>query len=220
MLPTSSVGRKILMALTGQVMVLFVIAHVAGNSTIYAGSINAYSAGLHGLPVLLWAVRLVMIAAVFIHVSLGIVLTIENQAAKPRDYAVTRRLRATFAGETMIWTGLVIAAFLIYHLLQFTFQVVNPEIGAAHNPDTLGRPDVFRMLVQSFQRIGISLAYLVSLVALLLHLMHGIQSSLQTWGLNSDRTLPAAETSGTLAAVILFIGYIAIPVVVMMGLIK
>lgn len=220
LIPSSTVGRKILMALTGQIMVLFVIVHVVGNSTIYLHWMNAYAAGLHALPPLLWAFRLFMITVLVTHVYFGIVLTLENRAAKPQAYRVTHHVGSTFAGRNMIWTGAFIFTFLVYHLLHFTFQITNPAIAAARHFDALGRPDVYEMVLRSFRHIGISFAYVVSMAALLLHLTHGIQSSFQTWGLNNDRSLPAIVKAGTVTATILFLGYTAIPVTIVLGILR
>ncbi len=220
MFPTSTVGRKIVMAVSGQILVIFIVFHIAGNTTSFFRALNAYVAGLYGLPVFVWGGRVVLVAAFAYHIYYGTVLKLENHEAKPQPYVMTRYLHATFAGRNQIWTGVLIAAFLIYHLLQFTFQVTNPAISAKTHPDVLGRPDVFMMVVQSFRHIGISLMYVVALAALGLHLLHGMQSSVQTWGLNNDRTLPVFEKSGTVASVILFLWYIAIPVVIVMGLLK
>jgi len=220
LLPTSPVGKKILMTITGQLMVLFVIFHFLGNSTMYAHWLNAYAAGLHAFPPFLWAIRLMMIASILLHISLGIMITLENRASKPQAYAITNHLSATFAGRNMIWSGALILSFLIYHLLQFTFQVTNPGIAAVRHLDTAGRPDVLSMVVQSFTHMGIVLVYLVSLSALLLHLTHGIQSSFQTWGLNNDRSLPLMIKAGTITAVVLFLGYVAIPLAIVLGLLN
>jgi succinate dehydrogenase / fumarate reductase cytochrome b subunit len=220
MLPTSTVGRKLLMTISGQLMVIFVIFHVLGNSTIYVNWLNAYAAGLRAFPPFLWALRLLMIASVLFHVYLGIVVTLENRASKPQVYAVTNHLSTTFAGRNMIWSGASIFSFLIYHLLQFTFQVTDPAIAAVRNLDAAGRPDVLSMVVQSFQHISTVLVYLVSLAALLLHLTHGIQSSFQTWGLNSDRSLAIMIKAGTMTAVALFLGYVAIPLVILLGILR
>jgi succinate dehydrogenase / fumarate reductase cytochrome b subunit len=219
-LPASTVGRKILMTITGQIMVLFVIVHVLGNSTIYVNWLNAYAAGLHMFPPLLWIIRLIMIASVLLHVYLGIKVTLENRASKPQAYAITNHLSATFAGRNMIWSGALIFSFLIYHLLQFTFQVTDPAIAAVRNLDAAGRPDVLSMVVQSFRHLSIVLVYVVSMVALLLHLIHGIQSSFQTWGLNNDRSLPIMIKTGTITGVFLFFGYVAIPLVIVLGILK
>ncbi len=125
------------MAVTGQVMVLFIIAHALGNSTIYFNWLNAYAEHLHDLPPLVWLYRIIMLTLFSVHVIIGIQLYLENRAAKPKAYAVQKRLSTTFAGKTMIWTGLLIASFLVYHLLHFTIQVINPEISAGANSDEL-----------------------------------------------------------------------------------
>lgn len=218
LLPKSPVGKKFLMALTGQVMLVFVILHVVGNSTIFFNRINAYAEQLHALPLLVWGNRLVMLILCSLHVVLGIQLYIENRTAKPQVYSVKKSLRATIAGRTMIWTGLVIGAFLVYHLLHFTFQVTNPEFSAVVNLDAEGRPDVFRMVVSSFRSFSISFAYVIAMTALMFHMIHGIQSSFQSIGLNNDRTMPVITRSGFIAAVILFLGYVSIPVVIVLGI--
>lgn len=220
LLPKSTVGRKILMAISGQILVIFVVFHIAGNSTIFFHRLNAYVEGLYGLPVFVWGGRVVLVLAFLLHLWYGTALKLENRAAKPAPYAVTQYVRATFAGRNQIWTGAVIAVFLIYHLLQFTFQVTNPSIAADTHPDALGRPDIFMMVVLSFRHIGIAAAYIVALAALGLHLLHGVQSSFQTWGLNSDGTLPVVEKTGMTASVILFLWYAAIPAVILTGLLK
>jgi succinate dehydrogenase / fumarate reductase, cytochrome b subunit len=219
-LPTSTVGRKIVMAITGQVLVVFIIFHVAGNSSIFFHKLNAYVAALYTLPIFVWGGRAVLVAALAFHIWYGTRLKLENHSSKPEAYALTRYLNATFAGRNMIWTGAFIFTFLIYHLLHFTFQVTNPSTAADTHPDSLGRSDVFIMVVRSFQHIDISLVYIVSLVALLLHLYHGIQSSFQTWGLNNDRTLPVTERTGMTAAIILFLWYATIPMAIFLGLLK
>ena len=218
--PTSTVGKKIVMAITGQVLVVFVIFHIAGNSSLFFHKLNAYVATLYTLPVFVWGGRIVLFAAFAFHIWYGTMLKLENNSAKPQTYAFTHYLNATFAGRNMIWTGAFIVTFLIYHLLHFTFQVTNPSIAADTHPDDLGRPDVILMVVRSFQHMDISLVYIVSLVALLLHLYHGIQSSFQTWGLNNDRSLPVIERTGMTASIILFLWYAAIPISIVLGILK
>lgn len=208
------------MSVTGLAMIFFVLVHVIGNSTIYFGSLNSYAAHLHALPFFVWAFRLTILAMFLVHSFFGIQLTLENQEAKPGSYAVTKSLSSTFAGRTMIWTGLVIIAFLVYHLLHFTLQVTNPEISSSRNLDALGRPDVASMVVNSFANSLISAVYIVSMVALGLHLSHGIQSLFQTTGLNNESLMPAIIKTGLIAAVILFLGYISIPAFVMLGILR
>jgi len=215
---TSTVGRKLLMALTGQILVIFVLFHIAGNSTIFIHKLNSYVAALYTLPLFVWGGRIVLIVAFAVHLYYGTMMKRENQAAKPQTYAVTKYLHATFAGRNQLWTGVILIFFLIYHLLQFTFQITNPAISADSHVDALGRPDVFMMVVRSFQNITICAAYVIALAALGLHLSHGMQSSLQTWGLNNERTILVFEKSGTMASVILFFWYISIPVAVVLGI--
>ncbi len=209
-----------MMAFTGQIMVLFVIIHLLGNTTVYFSSLNAYAAALRAMPLLLWLVRLVLAAALVIHVYLGIVLTLENRKAKSGPYAVSNHISATFAGRNMIWTGALIVAFLIYHLLHFTIQIISPEFAALRHPDAFGRPDVFMMVVRGFQRGGTALLYVFFMTTLLLHLTHGIQSSFQSWGLNNDRSFPVITRGGQIAATILFLGYASMPIVIVMGIVK
>ena len=219
-LPSSTVGKKIMMALTGQLLVIFIIFHIAGNSTIFFHGLNAYVTALYKLPLFVWGGRLVLLLAFVFHIWYGTILKLENHGAKPEPYAVTRYRSATFAGRNQIWTGVIVAVFLIYHLLQFTFQVTNPASAADTHPDALGRPDIFMMVVQSFRHIGISGIYILSLAALGLHLLHGIQSSFQTWGMSNDRTLPVMEKTGTAASVLLLVWYCAIPLAVVAGILK
>jgi len=216
------VGRKIVMSVSGLMMVLFVVVHLLGNTSIFGGpnGINTYAAKLHELGPLIWPYRFVMVVLFGVHVFFGIQLTLENSGAKQQTYEVSKNLSATFTGKSMIWTGLIIGAFLIYHLLQFTFQVTNPDIASVRNLDAFGRPDVFHMVVFSFQKAVVSSTYIVSLIALALHLTHGIQSSLQTLGLTNDMTFPLVVKSGKFVAVILFLGYVAIPVIIFIGVLK
>ena len=213
---SNTVGRKVMMAVTGLFMVLFVVVHLLGNSSIFAGpdGINAYAAKLHGLGPFVWISRLFLGALLALHVIFGILLTLENKAAKPGKYAVKEMAKATFAGETMIWTGLLLLAFIVYHLLQFTARVT-PDIVLGN--DAKGRVDVFTMVVSSFRVIPISLVYLAAMVALFLHLSHGIQSIFQTIGLTNDKALLQYERYGTLLAVLFLLGYCSIPVLILAG---
>lgn len=220
--PRSTVGRKIVMAISGLSMSGFLIVHLLGNSSIFTGpdGINGYAVTLHELGPLVWFLRLFMLILFSSHVFYGIQLTLENYRAKPQGYAVRRTLSATFAGKNMIWTGLVIGIFLVYHLLHFTFQVITPEVAATRHLDTAGRPDVYHMIVFSFQRSLVACVYLTAMIALVFHLAHGVQSSFQTLGLNNDRTLPVMVKSGTVAALVIFLGYIAIPLIILLGILK
>jgi succinate dehydrogenase / fumarate reductase cytochrome b subunit len=215
---SDSLGRKLVMAITGLLMVLFVVAHLLGNLSIFAGpnGINAYAEKLHSLGALVWVFRLVMLTAVLLHLVISIQITLENSAANPVKYAVDRSLRATFASRNMIWTGLILGVFIVYHLLQFTVRVT-PGLVLAN--DGLSRFDVFAMVTAAFSSAFTVLVYLVAMVALFLHLSHGIQSTFQSLGLNNERSLPAFTSGGTWLSALFLLGYGAIPVLILVGLV-
>lgn len=216
---SNMVGRKILMAVTGVMMIFFLVVHFLGNTSIFGGpdGINAYAAMLQGLGPFIWAFRFIMVAVLLSHVIFGVMLFLENRKARPVGNVRTKQLSTTFAAQNMIWTGLVIGIFITYHLLHFTFHVTNPDTAAGHLLDAAGRPDVFRMIVLSFQKTGISLVYAVSLTGLALHLSHGIQSLFQTLGLVGESMLPFLKKAGTYAALLFLIGYVSIPLAIFLG---
>jgi succinate dehydrogenase / fumarate reductase cytochrome b subunit len=213
---SNSIGRKAVVAVTGLFMVLFIVMHLLGNSSIFAGpdGINAYAEHLHGLGPFVWVFRGIMGTLLCFHVTFAILLTLENRAANPGKYAVKKMLKATFASETMIWTGLLLLAFLVYHLLQFTARVT-PDI--VLGTDAKDRFDVFTMVLSSFRITPIALAYVAAMVALFLHLSHGIQSIFQTIGLNNDKTLPQFGALGKVLSALFLVGYSAIPLLILAG---
>ncbi len=213
-LPTSSAGRQVVMAVSGFFLLLFVVGHMLGNLTLFGGpgAINSYAAKLHSLGPLLWAERLFMLAMLVIHVYFGIVLTLENRASKPDRSARQRWLRATFAGRSVIWTGLLLLAFIVYHLLHFTFHVTP---GVVTSVDAAGRFNVHAMVVNAFRSVPVSVVYVAAMVMLLLHVSHGAQSFLQTVGWNNERTLPRVEKAAKWLAWILLVGFSAIPIAIL-----
>jgi succinate dehydrogenase / fumarate reductase cytochrome b subunit len=215
---SESIGRKAVMAVTGLLMVLFVVGHLLGNLTIYAGpdGLNTYAQKLHELAPLVWGTRLVMAVSVVLHLVLGIQTTVENSAAKPDKYAVSNLLRTTFAGRTMIWTGVILGAFVVWHLLQFTFRVT-PDIVSGMDGD---RFDVFTMVVRSFEKPAIAVLYVVAVLSLFLHLSHGIQSAFQTLGLSNAFLLPRYGVGGKVLSGIFLVGFASIPVVILFSIIK
>jgi len=219
----SSIGRKLVMAATGMCLVGFVIVHLLGNSSIFVGAdgINAYAEHLHALGPIVWIFRLVLLGLFGLHIFFGIQLTLENRAARPVDYNQKKNIRTSFGAETMIYTGLAILAFAVYHLFHFTMHLTNPEISVSALPlDALGRNDVFSMMVLSFQKFFISAIYVGAMVTLLFHLSHGVQSLFQTFGVLNGNTLPVMEKIARAAAIVIFVGFISIPVSILLGLIN
>lgn len=215
---TSTVGRKVLMAITGQFLVLFIIVHLLGNSSIFIpGGINAYAEHLHALPPLVWGFRLVILCVAIIHIFFGVQLSLENRAANPDTYAVKNLKEATLSSTSMLYTGLLLLAFILYHLLQFTVRAT-PDIKVG--VDALGRVDVFGMVTNSFSHGIIAVLYIAAMVVLFLHLSHGIQSFFQTMGWNNDKSRPVFSTIGKVAAVVFLLGYASIPFVIVTGILK
>jgi len=212
----STVGRKILVAISGQTMVLFVVAHLLGNTSIFIpGGINSYAEHLHAFPPLVWGVRFVMVAMVLIHIIFGIQATLENRRANPTSYAVNKKLKTTFAGQNMIWTGILLLFFIIYHLLHFTIRVM-PDVATRLASLSAGAQfDVYSMVVGSFRNGAIGAVYVASMIVLFLHLLHGIQAFFQTMGWNNDRTLPVISRVGRVLAIIFLVGYSSIPVFIL-----
>jgi succinate dehydrogenase / fumarate reductase cytochrome b subunit len=220
-LTQSSVGRKIIMAVTGNMLIALYSVHLLGNSSLFFGSaaINAYAQKLHSLGPVVWIFRLVMLGIFAVHIFFGIQLTLENKAATPDKNVMVRRLKTGFAAETMIVSGLVLLAFIIYHLLHFTVRVTNPDIYVPIEGGG-GMVDVFYMMVNGFNSIFTVLIYVIAMGFLFLHVSHGFQSMFQTYGLSNDRTLPVMENVSKFVAVILLVGYASIPLLIIFGLVK
>lgn len=219
---TSTVGRKILMAVTGLLLIGFITVHLLGNLSIFWGAdaINAYAKHLHDLGPLVWIFRLVMLCLFAIHITFGVQLYLENRAANPEDYAIQKTLVTTFSAKTMVFTGLIILAFLLYHLLHFTVQVTNPAISATNLPLVDGHLDVFSMVVLSFQKVFIAIIYFVAMIALFLHLSHGLQSWVQTLGWSTGPSQDKVTAVGKILAIVYGLAYIAIPLFILARIVK
>jgi len=217
----SSVGRKMVVALTGVILLLFVIGHLLGNLQIYLGPewINAYSQHLRDLGPLLWMIRGFLLASVILHIYFTIQLAIENRRARPEAYLDRNYVKASWASRHMVVSGLVVLAFIIFHLLHFTARKFNPQFPLL-KLDPLNRYDVYSMMVYGFQNVYTSAFYIVGLFLLTLHLTHGSSSFFQSLGFNNERLTPKLAVGGRILAWLLFIGYVSIPIAVLLGLIK
>lgn len=205
------------MALSGGFLIVFIIAHLLGNLEVFGGpeAINAYGVLLRSVPKLLWALRIAVIVAFVVHIITSVQLSIENRAARPVKYAHKKSVAATLASRTMLWGGMALLLFLIYHLAHFTFGLTNPEQFALH--DEKGRHDVYTMMVLGFQNIYITAFYILAQIALAFHLSHGIGSAAQTFGLTTCGAGRALRVGGVIFAVVVCAGYVSIPFSVLMG---
>jgi len=219
-LNTKSIGKKILMSFTGLLLVLYLIGHLLGNLQIFMGQnqLNAYAAFLHSLGPILWFVRAILLLALIVHVWMAIRLQVENWSARPIGYQKKNYVEATLSSRTMIWTGIGLFLFVVYHLLHLTMFVTNPEYSHLH--DVYGRHDTYSMVVMGFQNFLISGIYIVSLAIVSYHAVHAAKSMFQTWGLNNSRVEPVLRTLTVVFAWIVFLGYISIPVAVLTGMLK
>ena len=216
----ASIGRKYIVAITGVILIGFIIGHLLGNLQIFIGpdAVNQYAVSLRNLGPLLWAVRVFLLIAVVLHIYFTIRLAIDNRAARPQAYARKDHVKATFASRTMALSGLLVLAFILYHLAHFTFLVVNPQYAELH--DAQGRHDVFSMMVYGFQNPIVSTFYVIAMFLLTLHLTHGTSSFFQSLGLNDKTLTPKLAWGGRVFAWLIFAGYTSIPVAVLLGLVK
>src|SRR6516164_9751126 len=213
----SSIGRKMIVAVTGLILLLFVIGHLLGNLQIFLGPdwINSYAQHLRDLGIFLWIIRAVLLLTVISHIYFTIQLAIENRRARPASYVRKDHVKASFASRHMVASGLVVLAFIIFHLLHFTGRQFNPQFPLLKN-DTLNRYDVFSMMVYGFQNVYVSIFYIIGLFLLTLHLTHGASSFFQSLGLNDKKLTPQLAFGARVFAWLLFIGYTAIPVAVLL----
>jgi succinate dehydrogenase / fumarate reductase cytochrome b subunit len=215
------VGKKVLMAVSGVVLLLFVVGHMLGNLKVFQGPehFNAYAEGLRtvGAPFfgrgqLLWVVRAVVIVAALVHIWSAWLVTRASWAARPDRYQhALRQIETTYAARTMRWGGIIIILYVVYHLTDLTFGGANPAFVPG---------DVYHNLVASFQRTPVALAYIVANLAVGLHVLHGLWSAGQTLGLEPrpvDRL--RRGFAGTVAAA-LTLGYVIVPVAVMAGWVR
>jgi succinate dehydrogenase / fumarate reductase cytochrome b subunit len=216
----SSIGKKITVAVTGVILILFVIGHLLGNLEMYLGQehTNWYAEFLRSTGPLLWIVRIVLLTAVVTHIVATIQLTVENRRAKPKRYAIRAPQASTIASRTMIYSGLLVLCFVIYHLLQFTFQTTNPEYRTL--TDAQGRHDVYHMVILAFRQPLISSFYLLAVYLLAWHLSHGFGSLTQTLGINNRKISELLANGGRVVSWLIFAGYASIPITVLLGILK
>jgi succinate dehydrogenase / fumarate reductase cytochrome b subunit len=213
----SSVSKKVAMAASGVILVLWIGAHMLGNLKAFLGpeSINSYAEGLRtfGEPFLphgslLWMVRAGLLFSVGIHILAATQLTLQSRAARPVAYRHTPHMETSYASRTMRWGGVIILLYVIYHLFHMT-------LGTAHPAFVPG--DVYLNLVTGFQAWPVVLAYVIATLALAMHLQHGIWSALQTVGASHPRVERLRRAGAAAIAVAVFAGFVSVPLAVLLG---
>lgn len=220
---STSIGKKVVMAITGIILVGFVIGHMLGNLKIYQGEekFNAYAAWLRevGSPALgheqfLWLTRLSLLLATVLHIVAAVQLTQLSYAARPVSYEHKKEIQATYASRTMRWGGAIITLFVIYHILHFTLGAVG------FSPGQYRPMSVYRNVVNGFSVWYVSAFYIAAMVAVGFHLYHGVWSMFQTLGLNTENASRLYRALATVSSVVVVLGNISVPTSVLAGLIK
>jgi succinate dehydrogenase / fumarate reductase, cytochrome b subunit len=218
----SSVGKKYVMALSGCLLLLFVIAHLLGNLQIFLGPevINRYGHFLQSHPELIWPARLGLLLMLGLHIWAAVKLTVENRAARPVGYAQYQMVAASYASRTMFMSGVIIFVFIVYHLLHFTAQVAPINLTGQNFvqfEDSEHRHDIFKMMVIGFSNLWVSAFYILGMALLCLHLSHGASSMFQSIGWKSKTWGGFLDKAARVAAFLIFVGYASIPLAVLFG---
>ncbi|MDE3216680.1 MAG: succinate dehydrogenase cytochrome b subunit [Gemmatimonadota bacterium] len=217
----STIGKKIIMAVTGLIGIAFVFLHMVGNLQVFIGQnkFDAYAALLHGpLAELLWVARAVLVAAVLLHVLMAWQLTRRARAARPVDYRMREAQVSTLASRTMRWGGVLLLVFIVFHILHFTVGAIDPA-GVFHDTDALGRHDIYGDVVASFRIWWVSGFYLLAMAFLGLHLFHGAWSSLRTLGVARPSDHPLHRRIAAAVAIAVWLGFTLVPLGVIAGIV-
>ena len=210
----STIGKKVVMGVTGLIGLGFVIGHMAGNLQAFSGEekIDAYGALLHGpLHELLLVARVVLIAAVILHITAAYQLTLLSRAARPVDYAARKPQVSTLASKTLRWGGVLLLVFIVFHILHFTTGAVHPDF-------VVGR--VYRNLSTGFAVKWVAAFYLVAMLALGMHLYHGAWSSMRTLGLAKQSAHPLKRYLPVALAIVISLGFAVIPLAFLLGILR
>jgi succinate dehydrogenase / fumarate reductase cytochrome b subunit len=217
----SSVGKKITMAVTGVILIGFVVGHMAGNLKAYLGkeAFNNYAEGLRtiGEPFLpygvaLWIVRIILIVAVVLHITAATQLTLAAKRARPIGYTKYEKdLVFSYASRTMVWGGIIILLFVIFHLMNLTFGNVHPDFIAG---------DAYHNFVTGFENVPTSIVYILAMIPLGLHMYHGFWSMLQTLGANNPKYNHLRRPIALGLALVVTLVNISFPIAVLLGIVN
>jgi succinate dehydrogenase / fumarate reductase cytochrome b subunit len=215
------IGKKAVMAITGVMLVGYVVAHMLGNLQIYSANtnqINVYAAFLHNpanAP-LLWGARSVLLLAVILHITAAVQLWLQNRAARPVAYVKKDDVPASYAARTMIWSGPIVGAFVVFHVLHLTVGAVLP-LAPELAPN---QPNVRANVIAGFQNYAVSGFYIFAMILLCMHLYHGVWSMCQSLGISHPRYTRKLKWASAILAILIAIGNCSIPIAVMTGLLS
>jgi succinate dehydrogenase / fumarate reductase cytochrome b subunit len=207
----TTIGKKVIMAVTGIILFGFLIGHMAGNLQFFLGRdvLNAYAEKLRAVPALLWSVRLALLASVILHIVAAVQLWLLQRDARPVGYFKKDNVGSTYAARTMYWSGPIIALFVIYHLLDLTW-------GVAHSGD-FEHLNAYDNVVTGFSNPVVSLFYVVAVVLLGFHLYHGLWSLFQSLGFAHPRYTPKLKLFAKVFTVVLVLGFVVVPIAILFG---
>ena len=211
----SMVGKKVVMGATGLIGIGFVILHSLGNLLVFRGpaAINSYSHFLKSTGELLWALRIVLIVAVILHVIAAVQLTVQSRAARPIGYTKHESQVATIASRTMRWGGALLLIFIVLHILHFTTGTIKPS-------GVFSSEDVYANVVASFRIWWVALFYVLAMVFLGLHLFHGAWSSVRSIGVSPPSPDPLHRRISVVIAIGVWAAFTAVPVAVFLGIVR
>ena len=214
----TTVALKLLMALTGIVLFGFVVAHMLGNLLLFSGkeALNGYAHTLHESARLLWTARIVLLLSFVAHIWAALKLTARNRAARPEGYAQRVWVRTKLSSRLMMVGGIVLLVYVVFHILHFTVGAIQADVIGDFVADDANR-DVYGAVTAAFQNVGYVVIYVVAVLALAMHLSHGAQSFFQTLGLNHPRYNGFFRAFGPVMAVIVAVGFLAVPLAVLFG---
>jgi len=213
---TTPIGGKIIMALSGAMILLFIIGHALGNLLIFSGpnSLNTYAYWLQNSP-MLWVFRLTMLAFLILHSLLAIRLYFQNRSARPVQYAVESDIQLTFSSKTMIFSGLIIFAFIAFHIAHLTLGWVSTTSLDIEVDNKM--IDVYANVVRGFQQPSISIFYVVSVLIIGLHLHHSIKSLFQTLGFHHQNFHQFIDYLAPALITVLTLAFMSIPLAALFG---
>ena len=209
----STIGKKVVMAVTGIVLVGYILAHATANLLIFVGAsaLDAYAAKLRTMPILLWGVRALLLVSVVLHVVAAAQLAARSRSARPTPYHRLAPQTSSAASRTMRWGGVAILLFVVYHILHFTTGQAHPDfvhLAPYHNVTT------------AFRVWWVAAIYVAAMIALAMHLYHGTWSMFQTLGIEHARVNVARRRLATIVAVLVPLAFVTVPIAVLAGFIR